>query len=266
MSAAPVVSDEPSSRPLIRRLLQLAVVVVVVVVGVSLAPGLGTLRDRIGEASGGWLAAGVGLELLSALSYVLVFRAVFCRVMSWRVSYQIGMAEQGANSVLAVGGAGGLALGAWALHRGGMGTELIGRRTVAFFVLTSLANVAGGGVFAALYGVGGLHGDPDTPLTYALRAAARAAALVVLALPLILERNRPDPTRRREGRLAAAARFARDSLAQGVRIAVVLLRERSFGVIAGSLGWMAFDIAVLAVCFRAVGISPSIGVLVLGYL
>jgi hypothetical protein len=41
------------------------------------------------------------------------------------------MAEQGANSVLSVSGAGGLALGAWALRRGGMSTEHIGRRTCA---------------------------------------------------------------------------------------------------------------------------------------
>jgi uncharacterized membrane protein YbhN (UPF0104 family) len=105
------------------------------------APGIGSLRDRIAHAAGGWLAVGVALEVLSAFSYVVIFRAVFCRRMSWRLSYQFGMAEQGANSVLSVSGAGGLALGAWALRRGGMSTEHIGRRTVAFFFLTSLANV-----------------------------------------------------------------------------------------------------------------------------
>ena len=45
-----------------------------------------------------------------------------------------------------------------------------------------------------------------------------------------------------------------------------MLRQRSVGVIAGSIGTMAFDIAVLGVSFRAFGYSPSLGVLVLGYL
>ena len=53
--------------------------------------------------------------------------------MSWRLNYQIGMSEQGANSILPAGGAGGLALGAWALNRGGMSAAHIGRRSVAFF-------------------------------------------------------------------------------------------------------------------------------------
>jgi len=90
----------------------------------------------------------VVLEGLSALSYVVVFRAVFGPRMSWRLSYQIGMAEQAANSVLPVSGAGGLALGVWALRRGGTSTERIARRTVGFFLFTSLANVVGVIVFA----------------------------------------------------------------------------------------------------------------------
>ena len=74
--------------------------------------------------------------------------------MSWRLSYQIGMAEQGANSVLSVSGAGGLALGVWALRRGGMSAEHIGRRTVAFFFLTSLPNIGAVIVIAALSALG----------------------------------------------------------------------------------------------------------------
>ena len=56
------------------------------------------------------------------------------------------------------------------------------------------------------------------------------------------------------------------SVAEGVRDGVMLLRQRSLGVIAGSVGTMAFDLAVLGVCFRAFGGSSPIGVLVLGYL
>ena len=126
----------------------------VIVVVVLTVPSLGNLRHEIAHASAGWLVAGIVLEICSALSYVLIFREVFCSRMTWRLSYQIAMSEQGANSVLSVSGAGGLALGAWALRRGGMGTEYIARRSVAFFFLTSLASVATLVAFAVLYAGG----------------------------------------------------------------------------------------------------------------
>jgi uncharacterized membrane protein YbhN (UPF0104 family) len=248
-----------------RRLIELALVLVVVVVAVLLGPGLGDLRRHLAHASVGWVAAGVGFELLSALSYVVVFRTVFCQRMSWRLSYQIGMAEQGANSVLSVSGAGGLALGAWALHRGGMSTEHIARRTVAFFILTSLANVAGVIVFAALYALGILSADRNPALTYTFGALAAIATAFVLALPSLLKAKPPSPDPA-SGRLAAAVRWVRFSLGQGTRDGLLLLHHRPLGVLTGSLGFLVFDIAVLGVCFRAFGHSPAVGTLVLGYL
>jgi uncharacterized membrane protein YbhN (UPF0104 family) len=248
-------------------LLQFATVGVVVVLVVVLGPGLGALRDQFEHASPGWVVGAIACEVLSALSYVVVFRAVFCPRMSWRLSYQIGMSEQAANSVLSVSGAGGLALGAWALHRGGMSTEYIGRRTVAFFFLTSLANVATVILFALLYAVGVLENDPNPALTYAFGAASLLATVVVLALPLLLTRN-PGMWQPADGsgRIAAALHFLRYSLGQGIRDAVLLLKRRSIGVLVGSVGTMAFDIAVLGLSFKALGHSPPFGVLVLGYL
>jgi uncharacterized membrane protein YbhN (UPF0104 family) len=257
--------DELSARRLLRRLVQVAVVAVAVSAVVLFGPGLGSLRKHLAQASPGWVVAGVGFELLSALSYVVIFRAVFCRRMSWRLSYQIGMAEQGANSVLSVSGAGGLALGAWALRRGGMSTEHIARRTVAFFILTSLANVGGVIVLAALYAVGVLHHDRNPALTYTFGGLALIATALVLALPLILKAALPerDPT---SGKLAVAMRWVRYSLGQGIRDGVVLLRQRSLGVLVGSVGTMVFDVAVLGVSFKAFGHSPAVGTLALGYL
>jgi uncharacterized protein (TIRG00374 family) len=278
--------DELSPRHVGRRLIELAAVVAAIVALVVLGPGLGSLRRRLQHASPGWLVAGVGLEILSALSYVVIFRAVFCPRMSWRLSYQIGMAEQGANSVLSVSGAGGLALGAWALRRGGMSTEHIARRTVAFFFLTSLANVGGVILFAALYAVGILRDDPNPVLTYGFGAAAIAATAIVLALPRLLGGKARDalledkardameaaasargaPARKISAKLAAGLRFVRDSLGQGIREGLGLLRARSVGVLVGSIGTMAFDLAVLGVCFKAFGYAPPVGVLALGYL
>jgi uncharacterized membrane protein YbhN (UPF0104 family) len=148
-----------------------------------------------------------------------------------------------------------------------MSTEHIARRTVAFFFLTSLANVAGVILFAALYAVGVLHDNPNPALTYGFGAAALAATVVVLALPAVLARKAPGArAARRSSKLGGVIRFVRNALGQGIREGVDLLRSGSIGVLAGSIGTMAFDLAVLGACFAAFGYSPPLGVLALGYL
>jgi uncharacterized protein (TIRG00374 family) len=267
MTAAEAMPDELSPRHFRRRLLELGAIGVIVAVLVLVGPGLGSLRSRLSHAEPGWLVAGVALEVLSCLSYVVVFRAVFCPSMGWGLSYQIGMAEQAANALLPASGAGGLALGAWALHRGGMSTEHIGRRTVAFFLLTSLANVATLVVVVVLFAVGVIRGDRDPAVTYGFGAAAVIVTVLVLALPWLLMPKAPAASDgASERKLAAVTRFARYSLGHGTEDAILLLRRRSLGVLLGAFGVMAFDLAVLGVCFRAFGGSPPIGVLALGYL
>src|SRR5579862_5340998 len=98
MTTAATMPDELSPRHLRTRLLQLAGLIAVVLAVVLAAPGLGSLRTRLDHADPLWLVLALAFELLSALSYVTVFRAVFCPRMGWRMSYQIGMAEQAANS------------------------------------------------------------------------------------------------------------------------------------------------------------------------
>ena len=262
-----VMPDQLSPRHLRRRLLELAGVAVLITTVVLAVPGLGEVRTRLSHASPGWLAVAVGLELLSVLFYVLIFRAVFCPRMSWRFSSQVAMSELAANSVFPLSGAGGLALGAWALRRGGMDVEQIGRKTVAFYFLTSLANVTILIVFAFLYAVGALGHDPSPALTYLFGALSLAAVVAVIAIPVVLGRLRsPGSARGEPGRIARAVALARRSLVDGVPDAELLLRRRSPGVLLGSFGTTACDIAVLGAGFRAVGVSPPIGALVVGYL
>lgn len=259
--------DELSPRHLRRGLLQLTVVGLVVVLIVLVGPGLGALRDRLGDASPGWLVAAAVMELLSTLSYVVIFRSVFCAKMSWRLSYQIGMSEQGANSILPAGGAGGLALGAWALNRGGMSAAHIGRRSVAFFLLTSLANVGTLVVFALLFATGVLEGDTNQALTYGFGAAGLLAVVVVLALPAIGQRLAPrSALPEGAGRVRVAIHHVRNAIGDGVRDSLVLLRRRSPGVLGGSFGYMGFDIAALVFCFRAFGHSPALAIIVVAYI
>ncbi len=261
--------DELNPGHLRTRLLQLAGVGGVLVAVVLAAPGLGALRTKLKHASPGWLMLGIVLELLSALSYVLVFRAVFCPRMSWRMSYQIGMAEQAANSLLPAGGAGGLALGAWALRRGGTPSDHIARRTVAFFLLTSLANVGTLILFAIGFAVGLSGRDPSPGVTFGFAGLALAAVVIVIVLvPALTNRylRGRDPLPDDAGRLRVVVRRGIEAVGQGVRDALSLLRQRQLGVLIGSLGYMAFDIAVLGVCFRALGHGPSLEVLVVAYI
>jgi uncharacterized membrane protein YbhN (UPF0104 family) len=259
--------DELSTRHLRRGLLELTAIGLVVVVIVLVSPGLGALRDRLGDASPGWLVAAGFVELLSTLSYVVIFRTVFCAKMSWRLSYQIGMSEQGANSILPAGGAGGLALGAWALNRGGMSGAHIGRRSVAFFLLTSLANVGTLVVFAALFATNVIPGDTNQLLTYGFGAAGLIVATVVLLLPVIGERL--VPTRGLDddaGRIRVALHHTRIAVVDGVRDSLVLLRRRPVGVLIGSFGYMGFDIAALVFCFHAFGHVPALPIIVTAYI
>ncbi|HEV3095134.1 MAG TPA: lysylphosphatidylglycerol synthase transmembrane domain-containing protein [Solirubrobacteraceae bacterium] len=263
------VPEELSRRKVRKQLLFLMGVILAVVAVVTLLPGLEGLRTRLSHADPVWLVLGVGLKVLSGLGYVAIFRMVFCRRMSWRVSYQIGMSELGANALLPTGGAGGLALGAWALKRGGMPTAEIARRTAAFFMLTSVANVAG----VVLIGVGlaarVLPGETNLALTL-LPAAIAVAAIVgsLLAgrssagLHRRLDRNEASGSSRRST-LALKTLVA---IADGVNEAVALLREGNAWLIGGILAYLIFDVMILWATFRAFGAAPSPAILGMAYL
>ena len=252
--------EELSRSRLRRSLLALGAVAVAVVACVTLVPGLGSLRESFAGAKPDWLLLGAMLEVLSCASYVVVFRIVFCERMRWRTSAEIGLSECAANSLLSVGGAGGLALGAWILRRGGVPGGEIARRTVAFFLLTSLANVG----FLALAGIalatGALSG-PDDALLGIVPALVGIGAIVLALAARPAGRALAERTRRPTVEATLRA------LADGVDEAVELLRSREPAIAIGSAGYMLFDIAVLAVCFPAFGSPlPPLAVLLLGYI
>ncbi|MFZ0088919.1 MAG: YbhN family protein [Solirubrobacteraceae bacterium] len=262
--------DELHPRHLARRVAEIAAIVAVVAVAISALPGLGEVRARLQGAAPGWVLVLALAEVGSCFGYLLVFRSTFCSTMSWGLSYDIAMAEQAANTLLPAGGAGGLALGVWALRQAGMPTGHIARRTVAFFVVTSAANfitlvVVGIGVF-----VGIVPGQGSALLTLVPALITGLGILLVALSPRLLralgERGRDADTRHWRGRISHALRTGLGAGADGVEQAIALLRSHSFGVIVGSLAYMGFDIAALGFAFAAVGHVPELGTLVLGYL
>ena len=146
--------QEFQNRALLRRALQAIAALAVLIAIFLLAPGLGEVRDLLEEADPGWLVLATLLEGLSFASYVLMFGPIFCTGLSRRRSWQIGGAELAMGSLVPASGAGGLALGAWILHRGGMDGPRIARRSVAFFLIKSGVNFLAVAVIGAALAVG----------------------------------------------------------------------------------------------------------------
>src|SRR4051794_12349921 len=252
--------EELSPSRLRRSLLILAGIVLVVVALIVLVPGLASLRDRFAGARPGWLVFAAVLQLGSCAGYVLVFRGVFCRRMSWRTSTEIGLSELAANSVLSVGGAGGLALGAWILRRGGLSTQFIARRTVAFFLLTSMANVGFLGLGGVGLATGLLGGSPSVLLGLVPAVAAVAAVALALAARSVAG---AFARRSMRARLVAAG----EAVGEGVDEALAVIGSRNPAIAIGAAGYLLFDVAMLGVCFRAFGNDvPPVGVLLVAYL
>jgi uncharacterized membrane protein YbhN (UPF0104 family) len=252
----------PGRRRLVLRLALVAAVVGLLALAVSSLPGLGEVRNRLADASPLWLGAALALQAASCLAFVVAFRAVFCRRLPWRLSYGVGMAAQGTNVLLPSGGAGGLALAAWALRRTGMAGDRLARRTVAFYVLTSSVNFLTAAVVGGLLATGILAGAHSLLWTAGPALAAVVTIAVVLALPRLLALTRPLQGGGRAGRALAAVDSALDA---GLADARLLVRTGNPQILLGVIGFMAFDVAALGAAFAAIGGLPPIGVLLLAY-
>ncbi len=265
MSAHHLTNDSaelPSTRQIARKL---AVVAVLAAVGALVAtqlPGLAEIGHQLAGADSGWIATALVLELASTACFAFAFHGVYDRRPSRRASTSMSMAVQGMNVVLPSGGAGGLAVGAVLLDRAGVPRSFAASRTVALFLITSLVSfvavvIAGFGVAA-----GALSGEASLALTLLPGVAALVLIVALFALP----RSQGPVERMPAGRLRTALASAREYLRDGVGASAELLRSGDRLVIAGAIGYFAFDVAALAAAFQAVGPAGlPIGLLVLAY-
>jgi uncharacterized membrane protein YbhN (UPF0104 family) len=234
--------------------------------------GLGTTVHRIESGDTWWIAVGVALELLSFAGYVVLFRSVFVRgpgPIGWRECYQITMAGLAATRLFAAGGAGGVALTAWALRRSGMEPRVVASRLIAFLALLysifmgSLL-IDGVGLATGLFPGGGSFAITVVPAIIAAIALTLAAAVAML--PKDIER-RLGRLGDRSGRLAPWVRSAATVpalAASGVREAIVLIRSGDPGLL-GAVAWWGFDISVLWAMFHAFGSPPPFTVIWMAY-
>lgn len=248
--------------PSVRRLIGIAIFCALVAGAILAIPGLGNLRERLAGADLTLIAVAAACEISSCLAFVAAFRGVFSTRLSWRFSYDVAMAEQAANVLLPTGGAGGLALGAWALRRVGMPADRIGPRTVAFFLITSSVNFAATGVAGLGLALGVLPGEVAlaTALVPAVLGTAAIAAIAIT--PRVLAPGRPGSA----GRLRRVLAAGRGYLVDGIDDAISLLCSGRPLILLGAVGYMALDVLALAAVFAAFGGgAPTLGAFVLAY-
>jgi uncharacterized protein (TIRG00374 family) len=261
----------PGPRQLALLALGLAVVLGLLYLGLPAVAGLDRTWRRMSVGDPLWLIAALVLELLSFASYMLFFRAVFARgpaPIDWRASYRITMAGVAATRVLAVGGAGGIALTAWALRRLGLARREIATEMAAFYFLLYAIYMAALVIFGLGLWWGAFPGPAPRGLTLGpalFGALVTVAVLAIAALSANLDRAL--------ARLAARGNTARwrkvvaavpATISSGVERGIVLLRTGRPDLL-GALGWWGFDIAVLWACLEAFGASPPVAVIVMAY-
>src|SRR6185312_13040194 len=136
--------DEEMPRvALTRRRVIALVIFVLVAIGFLyfVLPQIKGVKEVYERVSGGdhvWLAVALALELASIASYVALFHGIHVppgSPLRHRDSYLITMAGLAATRLLAAGGAGGVALTAWALRRSRMQRREVAERMIAFLVV-----------------------------------------------------------------------------------------------------------------------------------
>jgi uncharacterized membrane protein YbhN (UPF0104 family) len=253
-----------------------------VAVAVLVAAGTALLLARVGDleaagqrlehADAGLVALAAGFEALSFAGYVVLLRIV-CRPaaprISWRASLQITLAGVVATRLVTAGGAGGIALTAWALRGAGLDGRTAAARLGAFLVLLySVYFLALGldGTGLATHALG-----RGAPTGLALTGAAAGALVVGLTLAALLMPGDIERRARRAaesgGRLERFGRWLAPAPAvtrEAVALALGIARRRPAALLA-ALVWWGFDIAVLWSTFEMFGAPPAISVLVLCY-
>jgi uncharacterized membrane protein YbhN (UPF0104 family) len=232
-------------------------VLVALVVGLLVAvPGLHGVAREVSHMQLGWVAVGVGLEILSCLGYVIAFLQVFERAPV-RFGARVALSELAFGSAVSLGGAGSIAVGAWLLvERGGEPTR-IAERSAVLFLLTSAVNVVTLVAAGLAVALGVVPGSSNPWLSIGPAAVGTAAFVLFLALPRVTERLAAN---RHPGKV----RTILIETAASIRLTEQVLFRLDWRII-GAIAFLWCDIAVLVVCFAAAGVVPPLATIVLAY-
>jgi uncharacterized membrane protein YbhN (UPF0104 family) len=236
-----------------RRVLRVLVPLSLLVAVVLAVPSLGHVRHQLVAIDPWWAAAAVGLELASCLSFVLVFRAFFQRVPA-SLSRRIAWVEMGSGALLPGGGVTSYVLGGLLLSEAGLKRHEIVVRSGGVFWLTSAVNAAALGLGAVLLEASASNGPRDFGRVLVPVLIAAPVAVLIAASPVLARRRGQD----------ALPRWV-TALVDGVGDAWRAARHPTWRL-AGALGYLGFDMAVLACFFRGLGYHATGGALILAYL
>jgi uncharacterized membrane protein YbhN (UPF0104 family) len=137
---------------------------------------------------------------------------------------------------------------------------------VAFFLIKGMANWVAVAVVGLVAAAGLARPHLSLALTLVPAAIAIAGIALVFSLPWLSRRWAPRTHAPGAGRARRAVTQLLVSLPEGEREGGRILRSGNLAVILGSLGYWAFDNAVLWACFKALGYHVPLVVLLLGYL
>jgi uncharacterized membrane protein YbhN (UPF0104 family) len=244
-------------RRLRRGIVSLAILVVLVGALLLAMPGLRDVADRLRGVDPVWIALALGLEVLSCLGYVSAFRLVFSRV-PWLLAVRVALSEMAFGAVMPVGGAGGIAIGAWVAKAKGGSLRRFMERSAVLFLLTSGVNAATLALAGLLVGAGVLPAPHPILLGLVPGLIGLAGVVAFWNLPAIVARFVPEE---RPGRLARWMRTTA-AVVHEARREVLNPSWRLLGAVA----YLWCDIAMLWVSFRAFGEAPPIGALTLAFL
>lgn len=250
------VHAERASHKLLHGLISLALLVALVV-GLLLAiPGLHGVARTVTRMPIGWVAAALGLEILSCVCYVIAFLQVFERAPV-RFGARVALSELAFNAAVSLGGAGSVAVGAWLLVERGASPGRVAERSAVLFLLTSAINLITIVLAGLALALGILPGPANSLLGWIPAAVGTVVFVFFLLLPAIIDRGL---TRRLPHKLCVVL----DTTAQSIRDTRHLLLTPDWRIV-GAIGYLWFDIAVLVACFAAIGSTPPLAAIVLAY-
>jgi len=238
-------------------------------------PKIGGVQDtweRVSDGDHAWLAAALVFEILSMASYVALFHGVHVPPRS-RItlhdSYLMTMAGLAATRLFAAGGAGGVAVTAWALRRSGMERRDVAERMIAFLILLYGVYVLAMIVCGIGLRTGIFSGSAPFGVTVVPAVIGLIAIVLVLPLALVPEDfparvEAMAPRRPRTATWLRRLALGPASMRGGIRFAIHKAAHPDRAMF-GVATWWIFNVAVLWACFHAFGDAPPMAVIVQAY-
>jgi uncharacterized protein (TIRG00374 family) len=234
--------------------------------------GIDDTWEQVEKGEPIWLLIALVFTVGSFGGYVLLFKGVYLRAglrLSVNESYQITMAGLAATRLFAAGGAGGIALTAWALRRAGMERREVADNSVTFLVLMYAVYM----IAMIVCGLGLYFGLFPGPAPWGVTVVPAIFAAITIVLALLISLTPTDLQARLEGYSQRGGRFAETiqrlanlpaALSSGIRGAISHVREGDPALLGAILFW-ALNIGCLWASFKAFHASPPIAILVMGF-